>query len=131
MTDPDLPGFLLARIAEVETDARPLLGRRWYVYDDGQVIEWDGETWADGSDYLPNRHQGVTLLYDPARVLAWCAAMRAIVEEHELVGSDLYPEEGPLWCATCVPRRTGPCPTLRFLALPFADHPDYRESWRV
>jgi hypothetical protein len=23
-----------------------------------------------------------------------------------------------------------PCPTLRLLALPYADHPDYREEWR-
>lgn len=23
-----------------------------------------------------------------------------------------------------------PCPTLRLLARPYADHPDYREEWR-
>lgn len=33
------------------------------------------------------------------------------------------------FCRTCG-RTDGPCDTLRLLALPYADHPDYREEWR-
>lgn len=47
---------------------------------------------------------------DRARVLAECEAKRRIVEWDEV-----QLEEHPV---------------LRFLALPYADHPDYREEWK-
>jgi hypothetical protein len=82
--------------------------------------------------------------YDPAHVLAECEAKRQIVEMHD-------PQEGredmPAVCSTCggFVRRPDylrgstdsgyvipwPCPTLRALALPYADHPDYQEAWRA
>ena len=59
---------------------------------------------------------------------------RALLNEHELVPVAFSDELG---CETCVATFSwgsevvsGPCATLRLLALPYADHPDYREEWR-
>ena len=62
----------------------------------------DGDKWSDGCacDF-------------PTRWLAECAAKRRIVEWHQ-------PDD------VC----DDACHTLRLLALPYADHPDYDESWR-
>lgn len=72
--------------------------------------------------------------HDPARVLREVAAKRAIIEQHPNVN------DGD--CGTCVVGAWGypthgssrpaswPCPTLRHLAAPHAEHPDYNESWR-
>ena len=64
--------------------------------------------------------------HDPARVLADCEAKRRIVEELALPyiaerrrlmnGQPSWEDEHP--------------DLLRLLALPYADHPDYREEWR-
>jgi hypothetical protein len=59
--------------------------------------------------------------HDPARVLAEVAAKRQIVELHFLRSSGrLCNEDDDLW----------PCETLRLLARPYVDHPDYRHEWR-
>ncbi|WP_406365238.1 DUF6221 family protein [Streptomyces sp. NBC_00645] len=62
--------------------------------------------------------------HDPARVLREIDAKRRILAEHALNG----------WvCDTCdngEVDQTFPCPTLRLLALPYADRPGYREEWR-
>ncbi len=66
------------------------------------------------------------------RVLVECEAKRRVVAEHPIDTDvinpgcrvcDSTPEDG-VW-------GDGPCATLRALALPYADHPDYREEWRV
>jgi hypothetical protein len=53
--------------------------------------------------------------HDPARVLAECEAKRRIVDS-----------EGSPYVEGHVPATR----TLRFLALPYADHPDYRQEWK-
>jgi hypothetical protein len=61
----------------------------------------------------------------PARVLAECEATRRIVDVHP--PDHLEPDI----CATCASHAEGyPCRTLLFLALPYADHPDFDEEWR-
>lgn len=72
--------------------------------------------------------------HDPARVLAEVEAKRYLLDEHQDVNDG--------FCGTCVDGQWGypthggsspqryPCRTLRFLALPHADHPAYREEWR-
>ena len=116
-----LTAFLLARIAEDEAAARAANGRvAWVAFRDPDghmryttvahqhhgVDEWiaDGRTIAS---------QDVYPFYDSARVLARCAADRRIVE-----------------LRTPGPHLTGDEDVLRLLALPYADHPDYREEWR-
>jgi hypothetical protein len=60
---------------------------------------------------------------DPARVLREIDAKRRIIAEHALNG----------WvCTTCdngEVEQVFPCPTLRLLALPYADREGYREEW--
>ena len=61
---------------------------------------------------------------DPARMLAEREAKRRITELH---GSDDPKWEGDCpWCGV-----KGPCLTLRALAMPYADHPDFRPEWRA
>ena len=63
------------------------------------------------------------LRHRPARVLREIDAKRRILAEHPLNG----------WvCDTCDNGEVDqvfPCPTLRLLALPYADRPGYREEW--
>jgi hypothetical protein len=67
-----------------------------------------------------------------ARVLAECAAKRAIVGLHRRV-ADLYGETLGDTCTMC--HETGPeaqaypCATVRALAAVYADHPDYQPAW--
>lgn len=107
--------FLLARIAEDEAVAVATRGNwnalPWKASDRGIAGPVDG----------PFGHAAVVI--DPARVLAECEAKRRIVELHPSViddGQTVCSEEQAEW----------PCPTLRLLALPYADHPDYRDEWR-
>jgi hypothetical protein len=60
--------------------------------------------------------------WSPARVVAECEAKRRIL---------LMAEQPPRWPGPAAP----PDPdtvqaVLRYLALPYADHPDYRPEWR-
>jgi hypothetical protein len=72
--------------------------------------------------------------WDPARVFAECEAKRRIVAAHPMKYLDRWD------CSVCDACANefndywivggGPCPTLILLALPYADHPDYQESWK-
>jgi hypothetical protein len=70
--------------------------------------------------------------HDPARVLREVEAKRQILNEHPTLTAERvctrcsdYAEPGEVFRA--VP---GPCATVRLLALPYADHNDYREEWK-
>ena len=82
---------------------------------------------------------------DPARVLREVERDRRILDEHF---GFLHPSGNPdRACRRCSDRRTdddplvhddrwlrlepAPCPTLRLLALPYADHLDYRQEWEA
>ncbi len=105
--------FLLARIAQ----------------DEAAVLNADCRC-EDGQPQRPDC---------PDRILAECEAKRRIVSLHEAAGT--YPVgdgDGPrqAYCATCGSGEPyeyptpWPCDTLRLLALPNVDHPDYLEEWR-
>jgi hypothetical protein len=98
----DLIEFLRACIAEREEAARACI------------------TWLEEAPSLA----GCAGHLDPHHELARCAADRLILELHcsVKIGDDepYCADDGEL----------PPCPTLRALALPYADHPDYREEWR-
>lgn len=73
--------------------------------------------------------------WDPARVLAEVEAKRRILDEHQPVHG--YDPNGPV-CSTCgEPGNLGdetavvrwPCPTVRLLALPYADRAGYQAEW--
>lgn len=149
-----LSAFMLARITEDEAAARAaaeLAETPWRATYGRQV-----ETAREGYLVTPEDEHSYTTApsdavgehiarHDPARVLAECAAKRRIVEDHFLMDGgapETYPYMAEGYgeprivypgCAVChrdaSPSRHG-CDTVRVLAVPYADHPDYLEEWR-
>ncbi len=105
-----LTEFLLARIAEDEETARqPDL--MWPSSWTAKFHHYEALRETKPRDYAMGRY---CTQFDPARVLAECEAKRRIVALAESV-TDMHAE----W------------ETLEMLlALPYADHPDYDETWR-
>ena len=73
-------------------------------------------------DFIPE-HGDQGEYIDPARVLAECDAKRRIVEMQATNDEDRH-LPGFHYKAQMIER------VLHALALPYADHPDYREEWR-
>jgi len=123
----DLVSFLRARLDEDEQAAKLVpQPYRLYVSAEGRVDEplEDEEhggyrQWPHGEDWMPDHITNWSLIYDPARVLAEVGAKRQIVELEICLACHV--ESQP-----CDHRDA----TLRLLALPYADHPDYRQEWR-
>ena len=109
----DLIEFLLARIAEDEAVARAVIAE-YPRHDDvtNHVCYCDGQAVA-----ALNGH----------RLLAECEAKRRIVHEAREINPDAdygdvdNLDDGQVWAFGDV---------LQALALPYADHPDYRDEWR-
>lgn len=124
--------FLTARLDEDELIARAASDRApwshhaddyWMITGtDGDVVVYDESAPTAAEAAHIARH-------DPARVRAEVAAKRAILEEHSPQNSDLFPEDGPRWCQTCPGRDGWPCPTVRALLRPYADHPHFHPAW--
>lgn len=89
---------------------------RWEIVDDGRTgtVESSGVPRIKGGWGRENRH---IVRWDPARVLAECRAKRAMVEF-------LDPTDAPDGEGKFVAEQA-----LRLVALPYADHPEYDESW--
>ena len=134
-----LTEFLTARIAEdVELVRQLTTGEhaepsRWRD-SRGDIM---GETWVLGSRRIAILDEGnqVSSLagehiarWDPSRVLAECEAKRRIVDYREQCERDRdeAAEARDLFAARLLAFDA----TLRALALPYADHPDYDETWR-
>ena len=105
-----LPDFLLARIAEDEEVARDTLTAH-------ELLDWselgDPAMGMAGPTDGPSGY--VSIVIDPARVLAECAAKRRILR---------------IWFESEFCERDVMNDVIDALALPYADHPDYREEWR-
>jgi hypothetical protein len=103
----DLREFLRARVAEDEAVARGVI---------------DGTT-LDMAEELPIG------CWSERRVLAECEAKRAIIDLHPRCRPDSPDTHCVCECewSGC---SEGECQTLRALALPYADHPDYLDEWR-
>jgi hypothetical protein len=125
----ELSEFLLARIAEDEAAAKE--ENSSFLRNHGasallSELEGYGLHWLASS------------VTTAAHVLAECEAKRRIVELHEVSVADVWvnPPDGLAYqepertCAICgwVPDA---CDTVKALALPYADHADYREEWRL
>ena len=114
-----LAEFLLARIAEDEAAAR-------VVMRPDERHPWGDRTLSPVPvERIPNEVRGYLgsswgehfARHDPARVLAECEAKRRVVA---------WVKQWP-WRAEPPSSVDG---LLPLLALPYADHPDYDESWR-
>lgn len=110
-TRPDLAAFLLQRISEDEKTAQQ---RR----DDGG--DYNSRFFDEPWQLLDDLHN-VWLSVDFRRVLAECESKRQIVELHR--------DNGLGWCDDDT--RPTPCTTLRRLAAPYSDHPDFVPDWRL
>jgi hypothetical protein len=143
----DLVAFLRARLDEDEQVAREITAPEWS----------EGCSWlADLRDPLPSQRRAYGLpkewqllseadtrhiaRWDPARVLAEVESKRRMLELHSPVKQTFREHTQCDHCADLCHSYSGiscdapvdalwPCPTARLLALPFADHPDYREEW--
>lgn len=134
---PDLSEFLLARIAEDEEAARAEveLVDRFFTDEFEISYQWARmtrlpRTGGAGSSFMPG-------CPTPARVLAECEAKRLIVDLHDDDGHHCIEDLGegfrtsPVAGSMTVNGRTlAGCQTLRLLALPYADDPNFDESWR-
>lgn len=106
-----LPEFLERRLAEDEAAAR-------------KAAEFEGGDFVMAALPMPI-FEGLKPGF-PARVLADVEAKRAIVEMHS--PSDSAAEA----CDTCAEwKQPWPCDTLRALALPYVDHPEFDEAWAL
>jgi hypothetical protein len=108
-----LTDFLLARIEE--DVVKRVTMREWHAADCDAIPEI-------GSEYTYPCDCGV-----PERMARECEAKRRIVAEHPHL-MFMVTDPKPAACDRCQVR--GWCPTIRLLALPYADHPDYDEEWR-
>jgi hypothetical protein len=144
-----LAEFLLARIADEE----------WLAQDaasEGRPHRTGWQLWTSKKETVP---PGVVLgprgsvEASPARVLTECEVKREILKQHwravftdVLLGlrdasvcavchhvwdepSDWDEEADGEWHFPNVQMKF-PCPTVKILALPYVDHPDFREEWR-
>jgi hypothetical protein len=151
-----LAEFLLARIAEAERKAhnwRRLRAGAWVEVQGslGMCQEWRE---VGSSQWRPLTDEAREKIYEPVPpdpfIMAECEAKRRIVEFHSpsrhplnLLADrrpDRYSqkkEDLGLVCEECsghddpyIDQEPWPCRTLAALALPYADHSDYREEWR-
>ena len=138
----NLAEFLLARIAEDEAVAAAAVSRRdgvdkWEAVGSGTVV-------GPGYDkvkhvMLPSSEDGAArhiARHDPARVLAECEAKRQVVHEWQTFGKLADPSVQPSTDeefrvrAAAVGIRQGLARALSHLAMPYADHLDYRQEWK-
>jgi hypothetical protein len=82
--------------------------------DEERARGW-GDTWASEGGVID-----LVLTPGPARVLAECEAKRRILTDPQ----PEYREDYHGWHITKQAM-------LRYIAQPYADHPDFREEWRV
>ncbi len=144
--------FLNARLDEDEAAAKAATPGGWQarLSEYGPNGEWEIVTDAHEPSepgryvvYTGYEGGGVTseqnavhiARHDPARVLREVAAKRSLLTQHRPASAEaLHP-----WCRVSI--RTDPeigtyqepfpCPTLRVLAVSYADHPDYQEAWKL
>lgn len=143
----ELIAFFHARLDEDERWALAASPGPWSENAEStEVLAVDGITVADGFALSGNQLRATVAhiaRHDPDRVLREVEAKRRILDEHASEDGDCSacgrasweenpgaylrdePEMADVWRPTI-----WPCRTARLLALPYADHPDYREKWK-
>lgn len=144
--NPTLAEFLLGRIEEDEAEAQAASPGPWRTSaEQDEVLAVDGILVCDGFALSGPQTRATTrhiALHDPVRVLAECAAKRAIVDqcrdryaiayrESERLLASAFNQEavhlegsrGPIW-----PHK-GAEMILHALASAYSDHPDFDPGW--
>jgi hypothetical protein len=120
-----LTEFLLARIAEDEALALAAIedddGEDGGLEDEFGRLTRRAGTPTDFSPSFGDACARMIVWNTPRRVLAECEAKRQIVRLHTGSVQDCVGHDDPANPA---------CPTLRALALPYADHEDHQPEWK-
>lgn len=142
-----LVDFLQARLTEIETVANAAV-----EITPGQAAEWTSEYapfcdepyWTigtkHGTDHIvqggyegggteTEENANHIAFHDPKHELRMVDALRRILTEHTCTDDCEY-------CRACsgdygADPTLAPCQTIRLMALPFDQHPDFDESWRL
>lgn len=133
-----LPDFLLARIADEQAEAEAAIvvlkaaneSVEWWVDGPG---EKSGKFWIydTGEKFTHEAIAAHIARHDPARVLADCAARRAIVEfavdNTGAAKAQRATGVGDYFIAAAETAST----ILRVMAQPYADHPEFDQAWAL
>lgn len=124
--------FLTARLDEKQAVAQAALEA---AISRAAPARTPGAWHAPGDD--PDMPSSFELVFEPEAILLDIAAHRAILAEHKHAPAT-EPSTDDFGCRICAYDRGdsvlygwGWCNTVRMLALPYADHPDYDPAWRV
>lgn len=143
----DLIAFVRARLdedqaaAERARDAEFCKDGRWNArgpfgddYRLGSVqSEVNESILGEDADDVPFPFADHIARHNPARILREVEAKRRMFDLHVLAERDYGDGFVTELCMVCDPQEPEPfypCQTLRLLALPYSDHPDYHEEWR-
>jgi len=135
----DLVQFLRARLDEDEQAIEA--PETWTEFDETQgTRRVDVDHSFERVTACTRAWRGVHIArHDPARVLREVEAKRQVLKLHERVtlraGGGAQYFDTTTVCRSCepsyqFPELSWPCATLRLFALPYADHPDYQETWK-
>ena len=159
MSAPGVAAFVLARMDEVEAEARAAIGTSVWATQTGRWVHRDVEhggytsliVFAVAEDHARTQVADLTAAWegperavhiarnDPARVLAEVAAKRAIVALHHTsetperlaqIGVSRVGRD-PSCSDRDYPEESDDCLTLLTLAALDADHPDYDPGWAL
>lgn len=137
----DLIAFLHARLDEDEQTASAATDGPWLVdsqqyaevisASDGTTVVGGGRWGGEASVFESTEDAMHIARHDPARVLTEVDAKRGVVNAYEREAAE-FRDHGPGMVS--YDRLVGSVSALRtaleFLALPYADHPNYDTSWR-
>jgi hypothetical protein len=146
----DLIEFLRARLAEDEVRANAAASALLYVGETEPEFDWTfGENEPEGFTVRTISEKRVArdvyddtamhiARHDPARVLREVEAKRRILAEHDHTTVHIWHDRSKDFeiCTACGAGSDDqgcipwPCDTVKLLALPYSDHPDYNEAWR-
>jgi hypothetical protein len=124
----DLVQFLRDRLDEDEAVAAAASPGPWRPSEEAdEVLAVDGITVADGFALSGRQLRATTehiARHDPARVLSEIEAKRALIDACDRADTlAAYPDfEGGVY--------SGLHDALEYLALPYADHPQFKPEWR-
>jgi hypothetical protein len=120
----DLIEFLRARLDAEEAEARRLDDEEDLGYESWEIV-LTGETNYPFLEFLRITKKRVLAEVDAKRrIVKWC---EEVIGDRDL---SQYDQFGSLKDDKDALAVTLAVETLRLLALPYADHPDYREEWR-